>query len=102
METRAMFIDLTFFEVDEGMQHVFEQAFRVIVQQAREAEGCLSSELVRLDEECRYVWVERWTTREAHNSFNQRLFGDILPRLPDLERVARRLAERDAEGYVVY
>ncbi|GBD20701.1 hypothetical protein HRbin28_01146 [bacterium HR28] len=96
-----MFIDLSFFEVDEGMQPEFEQVFRVLIAAAREAEGCVSSELVRLDEEQRYVWVERWVSREAHNAFNQRLFGELLPRLPDFERYARRLVDRDAEGYVV-
>ncbi len=96
-----MFIDLSFFEVDEGMQLEFEQLFRVLIAAARDTEGCVSSELVRLDEEQRYVWVERWVSREAHNAFNQRLFGEILPRLPDVERYARRLLDRDAEGYVV-
>ncbi|GBD16243.1 hypothetical protein HRbin26_01138 [bacterium HR26] len=96
-----MFVDLSFFEVEEGMQHVFERAFRVLIEQARQADGCLSSELVRLDEDRRYVWVERWSSREAHNRFNQLLFGQLLPRLPDLERYAQRLPDRDAEGYVV-
>ncbi len=96
-----MFVDLSFFEVEEGMQPEFESAFRVLVAAAREAEGCLSSELVRLEEDRRYVWVERWTSRQAHNAFNERLFAELLPRLPDLERYARRLLDRDAEGYVV-
>lgn len=97
-----MFVDLSFFEVEEGMQHVFERAFRVLIEQARQSDGCLSSELVRLDEDRRYVWVERWSSREAHNRFNQLLFGQLLPRLPDLERYAQRLTDRDAEGYVVF
>ncbi len=96
-----MFVDLSFFEVDEGMQPEFEQTFRVLIAAAREAEGCISSELVRLDEELRYVWVERWESREAHNAFNERLFGELLPRLPDFERYAWRMVDRDAEGYVV-
>ncbi|MDW7981443.1 MAG: antibiotic biosynthesis monooxygenase family protein [Thermomicrobium sp.] len=96
-----MFIDLSFFEVADGMQPEFERSFRVLIAAARQADGCLSSELVRLDEEQRYVWVERWSSREAHNAFNERLFGELLPRMPDLERYARRLTDRDAEGYVV-
>jgi quinol monooxygenase YgiN len=96
-----MFIDVSFFEVKEGMGHEFERDFSPVVTRARETEGCLSSELVKLDEENRYVWVERWKDREAHNDFNQILFGQLLPSFPDLLRHATRLVDRDAEGYVV-
>lgn len=96
-----MFVDVSFFEVEEGQLEQFERDFASIVVHARDAEGCISSELVRLDEERRYAWVERWATREAHNHFNQFLFGMLLPERPDLARYSRRLAERDAEGYVV-
>lgn len=96
-----MFIDLSFFEIEEGRQADFERAFRLIIAAARDAEGCLSSELVRLDEDQRYVWVERWISREAHNAFNQHLFAEVLPRLRDFEQYSRRLPDRDAEGFVV-
>ncbi|HET7037667.1 MAG TPA: antibiotic biosynthesis monooxygenase [Thermomicrobiaceae bacterium] len=96
-----MFVDVSFFEVEEGLGDLFERDFASVVAQAREAEGCISSELVRLDEERRYAWIERWASREEHNHFNQILFGMLLPERPDLARFAHRLFERDAEGYVV-
>lgn len=96
-----MFVDLSFFEVEEGHETVFEADMAGIIAHARDAVGCLSSELVRLDEEQRYLWVERWVSREAHNHFNQILFGQLLPQQPDILRVARRLSEREARGYVV-
>jgi quinol monooxygenase YgiN len=96
-----MFVDVSFFEVEDGMSHEFERDFAPIVTRAREMDGCLSSELVKLDEENRYIWVERWRDREAHNDFNQILFGQLLPSIPDVLRYAARLVDRDAEGYVV-
>ena len=96
-----MFVDVSFFEVEEGQRDLFEHDFASIVAYAREAEGCVSSELVRLDEERRYAWVERWISREDHNHFNQVLFGLLLPERPDLARFSHRLLDRDAEGYVV-
>lgn len=96
-----MFIDVSFFEVEEGMQRVFERDFRAVVERAAREPGCLSSELVKLDEDHHYAWVERWTTRESHNAFNEVLFGELLPGLPDFGRYATRLVDRDAEGYVV-
>jgi quinol monooxygenase YgiN len=96
-----MFIDLSFFEVEEGHQRSFERDFGTIVVQARATTGCISSELVRMDEEYHYVWVERWDTREEHNAFNEILFGQLLPALPDIGHYASRLVERDAEGYAV-
>ncbi|HEX7103370.1 MAG TPA: antibiotic biosynthesis monooxygenase [Nitrolancea sp.] len=96
-----MFIDLSFFEVEEGHQRSFERDFGTIVLRARDTTGCITSELVRLDEDFHYVWVERWDRREEHNAFNEILFGELLPSLPDIGRYASRLVERDAEGYVV-
>jgi quinol monooxygenase YgiN len=96
-----MFVDLSYFEVEEGHQRSFERDFGTIVQQARETGGCITSELIRMDEDFHYVWVERWETREEHNSFNEILFGQLLPSLPDIGRYATRLVDRDAEGYVV-
>lgn len=96
-----MFIDVSFFEIEEGQQRTFERDFGALVVRSRETAGCISSELVRLDEERRYMWVERWATREAHNGFNEILFGQLLPSLPDFGRYATRVVDRDAEGYVV-
>ena len=96
-----MFVDVSFFEVEEGLHHIFERDFAPIVIRALEADGCLSSELVKLDEENRYAWLERWTDREAHNDFNVALFSQLLPSLPDIFRYAVRLEDRDAEGQVV-
>lgn len=96
-----MFVDVSFFEVEEGMQRVFERDFRTVVERAREMAGCVSSELVKLSEVGRYAWVERWDTREEHNAFNEILFGQLLPSLPDFGRYATRIVDRDAEGYVV-
>ena len=96
-----MFIDVSFFDVEEGMQRVFERDFRGVVERAAREPGCLSSELVKLDEDHHYAWVERWTSRATHNTFNEILFGQLLPALPDFGRYATRLVERDAEGYVV-
>ena len=96
-----MFLDMSFFEVEEGAQATFEVDMAGIIAHARDAVGCLSSELARLDEERRYVWVERWVSREAHNHFNQILFGQLLPQQPDILRFARRLQSRDATGYIV-
>ena len=96
-----MFVDLSFFEVEEGHQRSFERDFGTIVMRARESGGCLSSELVRMDEDYHYVWVERWDNREEHNAFTEILFGQLLPALPDIGRYANRLVDRDAEGYVV-
>jgi len=96
-----MFIDLSYFEVEEGHQRSFERDFGTIVTQAGETIGCITSELVRMDEDFHYVWVERWETREVHNNFNEILFGQLLPNLPDIGRYATRLVDRDAEGYVV-
>lgn len=96
-----MFIDISFFQVEDGMQRAFERDFGTVVARAREAAGCLSSELVRLDEPHHYIWLERWTTREQHDAFNEILFGKLWPSLPDVGRYATRLVERDAEGYVV-
>jgi quinol monooxygenase YgiN len=92
---------MSFFEVEEGAQAKFEADMAGLIAHARDAFGCLSSELVRLDEERRYAWVERWVSREAHNHFNQILFGQLLPQQPDLLSRAQRLTERDAKGYVV-
>jgi quinol monooxygenase YgiN len=96
-----MFIDVSFFEIEEGQQRTFERDFSAIVLRAREANGCISSELVRLDEARHYAWVERWESRESHNAFNEILFGQLLPALPDFGRYATRVVDRDAEGYVV-
>ncbi len=96
-----MFVDVSFFEVEEGMSHSFEREFGPIVTRAREADGCVSSELVKLNEDNRYAWLERWTDREAHNDFNVVLFSQILPGLPDIFRYAARIEDRDAEGQVV-
>lgn len=96
-----MFVDVSFFEVEDGFSHSFERDFGPIVTRAREADGCLSSELVKLNEDNRYAWVERWMSRETHNDFNVVLFSQILPGLPEFFRYAVRLEERDAEGHVV-
>lgn len=96
-----MFLDISIFEVDEDMGPTFERDFRPIVERAQGMPGCLSSELIKLDEVGRYAWVERWASREEHNAFNEVLFGELLPRIPDIGRYARRLVERDAEGYRV-
>lgn len=96
-----MFVDISFFEIDEGTQRIFERDFGVIVARAGAEEGCLSSDLVRLDEDRRYAWVERWRSQAEHNAFNEILFGELLPRLPDFTRYTTRTVERDAEGYVV-
>lgn len=96
-----MFIDLSFFEVEEGHQRSFERDFGTIVVQARATTGCITSELVRMDEDYHYVWVERWDSREEHNAFNEILFGQLLPALPDIGHYASRLVDRDAEGYLV-
>lgn len=96
-----MFVDVSFFEVEEGMQRVFERDFRGVVERAAREPGCISSELVKLDEDRHYAWVERWSTREGHKAFNEILFGQLLPAMPDFGRYATRLVDRDAEGYVV-
>lgn len=96
-----MFVDLSFFEVEEGHQRSFEREFGTIVKRASETNGCVTSELIRMDEDYHYVWVERWENREEHNNFNEILFGQLLPDLPDIGRYASRLVDRDAEGYVV-
>lgn len=96
-----MFIDLSHFEIEEGYQRTFEQQFGTIVVRARATPGCISSELVRLDGQRNYIWVERWATREEHDAFNEILFGQLLPSLPDFGRYATRVVDRDAEGYVV-
>ncbi|MBX6343235.1 MAG: antibiotic biosynthesis monooxygenase [Thermomicrobiaceae bacterium] len=96
-----MFVDISFFEVEEGMHRHFEQEFGPVVVRARQMPGCLSSELVKLDEPDRYAWVERWETRQAHAAFNEILFGQILPSIPDFGRYATRLVDRDVEGDVV-
>jgi hypothetical protein len=96
-----MFIDMSFFEVREGQAEPFESALLAVVARAREAEGCVSSDLVRLSEERRYCWVERWATREAHLAFNEYLFGVLLHSIPNLDELATRLIDREAEGVSV-
>jgi Antibiotic biosynthesis monooxygenase len=96
-----VFVDLSFFEVAEGHEERYERAFAVVVTEAGGTPGCLSSELVRLSEERRYCWVERWESREAHLTFNEFLFGELLPGIPELNNIVTRLVERDAEGTVV-
>jgi len=96
-----VFVDVSFFEVEAGHEERYERAFLRVVARAAEAEGCLSSELVRLSEERRYCWVERWRTREAHLEFNEFLFGELLPGIPELQGIVQRLVDRDAEGMVV-
>lgn len=94
-----MFVDMTFFEVDNTYREQFERLYGQITQQALATEGCISSDLVRLTEVNRYVWVERWTDRDAHQRYNEFLFGDIIPGLPDeLNDHVTRLENRDAEG----
>jgi hypothetical protein len=93
-----MFVDLSFFEVAEGEEERFEQAFAAVVAQAREAEGCVTSDFVRLTEERVYCWVERWVSRDAHLRFNEFLFGELLPGIPWMNDVVTRLTSRDAEG----
>src|SRR5919199_2348832 len=85
-----VFVDMSFFEVEEGREADFERDFANLIAHARDAEGCISSELVSLDEERRYGWVERWDSRESHNHFNQYLFGYLLPNQLDVLRFARR------------
>lgn len=97
----CVFVDLSFFAVAEGHAEDYEAAFAPIVARAAEAPGCLSSELVRLTEEGRYCWVERWVSREAHLEFNEFLFGELLPGIPQLNDIVTRLVERDAEGMLV-
>ena len=97
-----MFVDMSFFEVDEAYCDQFEQLYGRITQDALNAEGCISSDLVRLTEVNRYVWVERWESRDAHQQFNEFLFGDLIPGLPDrLNDHVVRLEHRDAEGFKV-
>ncbi len=97
-----MFVDLTFFEVEGEHAERFELAYGVVIQRAFESEGCISSDLVRLSEENRYCWVERWVDRDAHQRFNEFLFGDILPGLPeDFKDIVTRLGSRDANGFRV-
>lgn len=94
-----MFVDLTFFEVVGEHIERFEIAYGSIIHEAREAEGCISSDLVRLSEVNRYCWVERWVNRDAHQRFNEFLFGDIIPGLPeDFNDIVTRLDNRDADG----
>jgi quinol monooxygenase YgiN len=94
-----MFVDMTFFEVESAYCDQFELAYGEITRNARQAKGCISSDLIRLSEINRYCWVERWEDRDAHQRYNEFLFGDIIPGLPDdmLYRVTR-LENRDAEG----
>ena len=94
-------MDVSFFEVQPGDEERFELEFGDIVAQASHADGCLSSELIRLNEERRYCWLERWTDREAHQRFNEFLFDDIIPGHAELVEAVRRLEERDAEGIAV-
>ena len=97
-----MFVDMSFFEVDDAHAEMFEQVYGDITRNARSADGCLSSELVRLSEINRYCWVERWETRDAHQRFNEFLFGDLIPGLPEeLAEYVTRLESRDAEGHLV-
>ncbi|CAN5145353.1 hypothetical protein BH23CHL1_BH23CHL1_16390 [soil metagenome] len=97
-----MFVDLTFFEVGEGRAERFEAVYGAIIHNARDAQGCISSDLVRLTEVNRYCWVERWVDRDAHQRFNEFLFGDIIPGLPDdLNDIVTRLDNRDADGVSV-
>ena len=97
-----MFVDMSFFEVDDDYAEMFEQVYGDIIRKACDAEGCLSSDLIRLSEINRYCWVERWETRDAHQRFNEFLFGDLIPGLPDeLSEYVTRLESRDAEGHSV-
>lgn len=97
-----MFVDLSFFEVDDSYCEEFERLYGQITKDALDAEGCISSELVRLTEINRYVWVERWASRDHHQRFNEFLFGDIIPGLPDeMNDHVNRLENRDAEGFKV-
>lgn len=97
-----MFIDMSFFEVDDAHCDQFEQVYGNITRNALEAEGCLSSDLVRLTEINRYCWVERWETRDHHQRYNEFLFGDIIPGLPEqMQEYVVRLENRDAEGYTL-
>lgn len=97
-----MFVDMSFFEVDEEYCEQFERIYGRITSNANAAEGCLSSELFRLTEERRYCWVERLVDRDAHQQFNEFLFGDIIPGLPaELNDHVVRLDSRDAEGFQV-
>lgn len=97
-----MFVDMSFLEVDPDYTDRFEEIYGEIVRRAAESEGCISSELVRLTEENRYCWVERWVSRDAHQQFNEFLFGDIIPGLPDdMITLVTRLEHRDAEGITI-
>lgn len=97
-----MFVDMSFFEVDSAYCGQFEQVYGDIVRKALDADGCLSSDLVRLSEVNRYCWVERWQTRDAHQRYNEFLFGDLIPGLPEeLSERVTRLENRDAEGYSI-
>lgn len=97
-----MFVDMSFFEVESAFCGQFELVYGRITRNALQAEGCISSDLIRLSEVNRYCWVERWESRDAHQRFNEFLFGDLIPGLPDemLDRVTR-LESRDAEGVSV-
>jgi quinol monooxygenase YgiN len=94
-------MDISFFEVEPGDEERFEREFGDIVAQALAAVGCRSSELIRLNEERRYCWLERWESRDAHQRFNEFLFDDIVPGHAELIDAVRRLEERDAEGVAV-
>lgn len=96
-----MFVDVSFFEVEEGTQRRFERDFGQIVSHAGQIAECISSELVKLEDGRTYAWVERWTNVEDHNAFNEVLFAQLLPELPDFGRYATRLVDRDVEGFVV-
>lgn len=97
-----MFVDMSFFQVDPAWCDQFETLYADVVHQARDAEGCISSDLIRLTEIDRYCWVERWVNRDAHQQFNEFLFGDIVPGLPDeMSHYVVRLENRDAEGVAI-
>lgn len=95
------FVDLSFFEIADGHAEEFEAAFGAVVARAAAAAGCLTSELLRLNEEGFYCWVERWESREAHLAFNEFLFGELLPGIPELNGLVTRRVDRDAEGSVI-
>lgn len=97
-----MFVDMSFFEVDPDYCGLFEEVYGEVVRNARNAEGCISSDLIRLTEINRYCWVERWSSRDAHQQFNEFLWGDIIPGLPDeMHEFVARLENRDAEGVAI-
>jgi quinol monooxygenase YgiN len=97
-----MFVDMTYFEVDDAYCGQFEELYGEIIRKALDARGCLSSDLIRLSEVNRYCWVERWQTRDDHQRYNEFLFGDLIPGLPeDMQEYVVRLENRDAEGYTV-